>query len=204
MDLQGTADFYDGCCIEHKESWRACCWSSEEDQYLQFSVMANHMIDWQDLSGISVLDIGCGQGDFYNYLLKRNNTIQYTGIDVSPEMIKIAKEKNPNANFIQGGFLEKDLESYDYVFSIGAFNSIREGNQLDFLDKCIEKMLKITKRTAGLMLTNQVIQSNFPLIYHYNPADVLSHCLKYTHFLNLNHTSLFSQMAFFIFPLQKE
>jgi SAM-dependent methyltransferase len=48
-------------------------------------------------SKISILDIGCGTGEYANYLKH-----PYTGIDISPDMIKHARDKNPEAKFVVG------------------------------------------------------------------------------------------------------
>ena len=38
--------------------------------------------------GYSILDIGCAAGGFYNIFKHIEPTISYTGVDLSPEMIK--------------------------------------------------------------------------------------------------------------------
>lgn len=48
-------------------------------------------------SKISILDIGCGTGEYASYLKH-----PYTGIDLSPDMIKHARSKNPEAKFVVG------------------------------------------------------------------------------------------------------
>ena len=45
-----------------------------------------------------VLDVGCGNSDYFEHFSKRN--VDYTGIDLSSEMLKIARKNFPNGNFI--------------------------------------------------------------------------------------------------------
>ncbi len=57
---------------------------------------------------INVLDIGCGTGIMFPYYIERDvNSI--TAVDLSPEMVKIAKSKFPNAEIICG-----DAESISF------------------------------------------------------------------------------------------
>lgn len=56
----------------------------------------------------SVLDVGCGTGFLFSDYLKRNVTY-LTGIDISPNMIKIAKEKYPFVDLICA-----DCETYTF------------------------------------------------------------------------------------------
>lgn len=47
----------------------------------------------------SVLEIGCGPGNITQYLLSKRNDLKITGIDIAPNMIKLAKKNNPSAEF---------------------------------------------------------------------------------------------------------
>ena len=45
-----------------------------------------------DVRGQTVLDLACGEG-FYSRLLKRSGAAEVTGVDISPEMIRLAEEQ---------------------------------------------------------------------------------------------------------------
>ena len=45
-----------------------------------------------DLRGKTVLDLACGEG-FYSRLLRRSGAAEVTGVDISPEMIRLAEEQ---------------------------------------------------------------------------------------------------------------
>ncbi|WP_026450683.1 class I SAM-dependent methyltransferase [Aequorivita capsosiphonis] len=47
----------------------------------------------------SVLEIGCGPGNITNYLLSKNANLKIKGIDISENMIELAKKNNPTAEF---------------------------------------------------------------------------------------------------------
>lgn len=72
----------------------------------------------------SVLDIGCATGGFYEVFKTYVPTITYTGIDISPEMIRQAKILHPEAMFqvTDGGRLPYGDDSFDMVFSAGALH----------------------------------------------------------------------------------
>lgn len=46
-----------------------------------------------------ILDIGCGPGNITKYLLNKMPGFRITGVDVSPNMIALAKVNNPTAAF---------------------------------------------------------------------------------------------------------
>lgn len=77
-------------------------------------------VDFQD-----VLDCGCGTGPMVEILTEEYPDKQYTGLDLTPEMIKKAQEKNlPNTEFIVGD-CEKLLfadESFDVIICTNSFH----------------------------------------------------------------------------------
>ena len=73
------------------------------------------------VKGVNVLDIACGTGVLFPYYLERNvNSI--TAVDLSPEMVKIAKSKFPQANVICGDAEEISFDiTFDCIMIYNAF-----------------------------------------------------------------------------------
>ena len=74
-----------------------------------------------DIKGKSVIDLGCGSGR-YTFLLEEAAPRKLTGVDISDEMLRLAREKaearGSSAKFIKGDlhdFVPED--QYDVVFS---------------------------------------------------------------------------------------
>jgi SAM-dependent methyltransferase len=57
----------------------------------------------------SVLDVGPGAGIISNYFFNRG--FKTTAIDISDEMIKVAKENSPETKYLIGNFLGYDFEN---------------------------------------------------------------------------------------------
>ena len=73
------------------------------------------------VKGVNVLDIACGTGVLFPYYLERNvNSI--TAVDLSHEMVKIAKSKFPQANVICGDAEEISFDTtFDCIMIYNAF-----------------------------------------------------------------------------------
>lgn len=71
-----------------------------------------------------VLDLGCGNGRFYEFLKEKN--VDYYGIDSAPSLIKIAKSFYPQAKFQVGDALNLPFKNnfFDKIFSIALFHHI--------------------------------------------------------------------------------
>ena len=46
-----------------------------------------------------ILEIGCGPGNIAKYILSKRPDFNILGIDIAPNMVKLAKKNNPIANF---------------------------------------------------------------------------------------------------------
>lgn len=83
-----------------------------------------------DLKGKAVLDLGCGTGRF-TFLLEKLQTRKITGMDISQNMLDIAKrkaaERNSQAEFIKGNVSDLDIGGkYDFVFSSTVTHYIKD------------------------------------------------------------------------------
>ena len=58
-----------------------------------------------------VLDVACGTGDFVTAVLKASPVTDVTGLDFSEEMLRVARGKRVNANFVQGDVLALPFEA---------------------------------------------------------------------------------------------
>lgn len=99
-----------------------------------------------DLDNCSLLDVGCGFGDLHGYLAGREINVDYTGIDLNPEFIRIAKDTYPDASFAVADFEDGAIEnSYDWIFAAGIF-TIRLDDNPSFIRSTLSKMFELSSR----------------------------------------------------------
>jgi len=95
-----------------------------------------------------ILEIGCGSGNLATYFIKSG--YEYTGMDFSREMLKIAKEVEPRARFIPGDMRKIRLnEKFDAVLITGrSFTYMTTNKDVINALKSINKSLK----SKGILL----------------------------------------------------
>ena len=81
MQKQDVIDFFDRCA----PTWDAEMVKSDE---IIGKILDNAEVD----AGMDVLDVACGTGVIFPYYLQRN-VASVTGIDIAPQMARIAREK---------------------------------------------------------------------------------------------------------------
>lgn len=113
-------------------------------------------VAWQETSflfsglkpGENVLDLGCGNGRFYE-LLKNTN---YTGVDNSEKLIKIAKQKYPKAKFQIGDALNLNFPNnyFGKIYSIAVLHHIPSK---ELRCQFLKEAKRILKKDGKLILT---------------------------------------------------
>ncbi len=96
-----------------------------------------------------VLDVGCGGGQDSNFL--RDNGCEVFGIDISVEMIKLAKEHFPGISFRVIDLIEFESNiGFDGIWCSRVFHNISISQQ----DKFIEKINSLLNKEGILYLTS--------------------------------------------------
>ena len=113
MDKKVVIEFFDRCA----PTWDAELIKSDE---IIGRILDNAEVD----AGMDVLDVACGTGILFDYYLNRG-VASVTGIDISPEMAKIAAAKyseEPRVQVICGDVEEVEFErKFDRIVVYNAF-----------------------------------------------------------------------------------
>jgi len=77
----------------------------------------------KELNSSTVLDYGCGTGDFYRFLKRRGIQVKYTGVDINENFIALARKKYPECTFKVMNADDDVFDGFfDYIFICGVFN----------------------------------------------------------------------------------
>lgn len=100
----------------------------------------------QSLQGKKLLEIGCGLGHLYPLLRESFGDIEYTGIDIVPEMIEHASALHPDATFeCRDVFESPFVQEFDFVFISGVFNAPVRDNSLEFMSEMLAHAYSATR-----------------------------------------------------------
>ena len=122
-DAERIAAYYDGLVDRYGHHPRAVDASSRTSLDVRYGVLAAV----GDMSGRSVLEVGCGFGDLGVQLRERYAGLRYRGIDLSPRMIEEGRRVNPGLELDVLDVLDVPAgEAYDYVLAQGIFYLLRE------------------------------------------------------------------------------
>jgi len=123
----------------------------------QFSQTREYL--WDDIKPLlkyikendKVLDLGCGNGRLYQILKEKQG--RYVGLDLSEELIKITKEKYPEAEFLVGDMkkLPFGADNFDIIFCIAAFHHLKTAEERL---QSLREMKRVLKPGGKIILVN--------------------------------------------------
>ena len=119
---------------------------------------------------IDVLDIGCGTGVMFPFYMERN-TKSITAVDLSPEMVKIAKSKFPQADVICGDAENIAFDKqFDVIMIYNAFPHFPKA------EKVIENLSKAIKDKGRISIAHGMSKKELDEI-HKKSAGKVSNAL---------------------------
>lgn len=123
MNKEYIKEFFDDC---------AATWDAE--MIRNEAVIKDILDDAQIEAGVHVLDVACGTGVLFPDYIKRN-VASITGVDISPKMVEITREKFQGENIkVTCADVEElnDVELYDRIMVYNAFPHFPDAKRLIF------------------------------------------------------------------------
>jgi len=144
--------YYTDKIITHGASAKGVDWNSEETQNIRFYQLLK-VINIQDFN---LLDYGCGYGALLQFMHNSYPGLNYTGFDISSEMLTVAKGLYPSNTHVN--WLNKlDAQLFDYSLASGIFNVKMEHEKTSwgkYIEETLQEMNRIsTKGFSFNMLT---------------------------------------------------
>ena len=151
---------------------RSCLWGTKQ------TFRWNEIINVSELDGASVLEIGCGIGSLYEYCIQDRGMkdLTYKGVDLVPEMIDLAKQKFPEAEFEVCNILEQKLEkTYDYVILCGVFNVATKTEEME---KILSEAFQYCKKGMAFNFISTYVNFHDEEMSYHNPQEIFSFCVE--------------------------
>ncbi len=155
--------------LYHELSWIWELWGDPKTEYAQYS---NYL--YKNLQAIapgainSILVIGCGGGKNV-YTLK--DYAQTTGLDLSPEMLKLAKKLNPTCDFVLADMRNFELgKTFDaIVIDDGVSYMLSEEDLSDLFDTCFKHLNQHGILSVGTDICKENFVQNRCEVFHSIP-----------------------------------
>ncbi len=94
-------------------------YGSERSQQMRFRVVTDAL---GVRNGDSVVDVGCGTGEYGNWLWRNGYDVRYMGVDDHPKMVECARDNN--LHVIQRNVLQDGVPNGDWCIALGVLGVI--------------------------------------------------------------------------------
>lgn len=177
--LARVSRYYAGRLAEHGASPRGVDWNGAESQRLRHDQFLRLL--GADPEG-SVLDLGCGCGDFLAFLRESGHRGAYAGWDIAPEMIAAARKVHGEGQDLSWHVGAIPDAPADHAIASGVLNVRNEASDADwaaYVEDVIGTLARAGRRGFGF---NMLSLSSDPErrranLHYADPAATLRHCL---------------------------
>jgi SAM-dependent methyltransferase len=188
FDKNKMIEYYENLLNQHGDHYLSLDWKSPSSQKMRYDAFIDLFALGKKKKDISVLDLGCGFGDFYGYLKNEgwveDKKIKYIGYDINPKLIEKAQKKYPEARFeVQDIMEKKAFPKFDYIFSSGIFNICfsQSNDHMEYVREMIIRMYDLSEsgmasnflsvNGAYLMDEKELKQKQY---FYFRPEDLVN------------------------------
>lgn len=183
VPFRRTAKFFEAKLKKHGASSYAVDYGSDKSQITRFNVMADV---WPFEGRETVLEVGCALGQFADFLQLRWPKIGYEGIDITPGMVKAAKQRRPDLKVRQANILDNDFGGkWDVVITGGIFYLLDDPEE--WIPKLIVKMWKASRHALTFNTLSAWANKKDKGKYYADPFETYKLCREITPWVTLRH-----------------
>ena len=176
LDKKMNLEYRKKRIAQYGETVGAVGCGSVESQEARFRVIC----EMGDLRNKTVLDAGCGFGDFYTFLHRQGiHPKRYLGIDISSELLDVAGKRLPEVEFELVALLDfEPTEKFDFVVVSGLFG-LESPNWQRLLEKQLGKLYDLCEIGVAVnFLSHYTTGGKNPVSHYAEPGKVLEFVLE--------------------------
>ncbi len=134
MQQTSNESFYYNAIAKHGLTAQGLRWHSNKSQEIRFDKILSLLPD----DTASVVDAGCGFGDFYLYMCEHyKGAVSYIGLD-SLELMVIEAAQRTGQPIFQCDILRGSLVEGDFYVCSGALNTLTQNEAYRFIERCYD------------------------------------------------------------------
>lgn len=196
-DRRQINEFYDKGLKNYGYDIKALASGTEERRRIRFQVLKEVGLT----SGSTMLDLGSGFGDFYRYLSDSGIQAKYVGYNINPNLIEVARQVYPNAEFHVKDIQTDDFPEFDYIVSTSAFNHRLAGqDQYGFVQEILKICYNHARKGVAIDFLSSYVDFENPGLFHYSPERIFTLSKKITKRVCLRHDYPLYDFCIYLYP----
>jgi SAM-dependent methyltransferase len=198
-DRQDYIARYEGRLKRFGYSPESLGWGRHGRQEVRFSVLADYALCNRT---VSILDVGCGFADLYDFLRARGWGGIYTGLDIVPGLLQEAHRRHPLLDLHEADITEigDSLPQYDVVVASGVFNAeLRAGDNRTHISESLNAMWDRARHHVAVDFLSTIVDFQQEGAWHTDPCWALQLARRFSRRVLLRHDYMPYEFALFVF-----
>lgn len=176
--LHGVAEYFTAKITENGYGPKGVDWKDDSAQIDRFNQLAKVL---PETGQFTVLDLGCGYGALLDYLSDRYANFEYVGIDISPEMIRVATEAHTDKPHARFAMAVEPGEKFDFAIASGIFNikmDAQDSQWTNHVQQTLTFMNECSKRgfSSNFLTSYSDLDKRRDNLYYANPLEIFDLC----------------------------
>jgi SAM-dependent methyltransferase len=174
-------------------------WGANGRQEVRFAVLAEFAL--RDPSS-SVLDVGCGFADLYDFLTFHGWRGRYIGIDIVPGLLEVARQRHPGIDVREADITDPRvlLDECDFVISSGVFNAaLPSGTNEAHVETALKRMIQLSRQATCVDFLSSYVDFQKPGAYHTDPCWAFALAMRITRRVTLRDDYMPYEFSMFLF-----
>lgn len=160
------ADYYNKAFNKYGDTPEGLAWDNQINLNKRYEVM----FDIIKQHNSTILDFGCGYGGLYEWILANKKPVEYVGLDINKEALKIAKEKYPKTIWIDSDIHKNIFDlNFDYIICNGTFtvkDILTQEEMTNFMCNTLEKLWAKTNKGIAFNVMSKLVDWERNDLFH--------------------------------------
>lgn len=184
---------------QHGYSPQTLGWGQHGRHEVRFEVLTEQALK---APRSSVLDYGCGFADLYDFLQERGWRGKYTGVDIVPDLLTIARRRRPELDLRELDITDDDVQlgNFDFVISSGVFNAkLKIGDNREYISRSLRTLHGAARTALSVDFLSTYVDFQKPGAWHTDPEWALSQAKLLSRRISLRQDYMPYEFAITIF-----
>lgn len=181
-----VGEYYTEKIKTHGTSSQGVDWNGQKSHFLRFEQLVRIL---QSDCKFSILDYGCGFGSLIEFLSSKNYVFEYTGFDISNEMLIHGRKSFPEFRFVN----QIDEGNFDFTIANGIFNVKLDTSNEDwkkYIFQTLDEINTFSKRGFSFNVLSSYSDQEYmqDYLFYADPLEIFDYCkLNFSKNVSLIH-----------------
>jgi len=154
------------------------------------------------ISGCSILDVGCGFGDLYGFLKFKKIKTKYFGVEINPKLVEVGKKIYPKAKLEVRDIEKKPFnKKFDWVLASGITS---HASTYPHIEGVLRAMFRSCKQGVAMNFVSDLVDYRTKGLFYSSPEKIFTIAKSLSNRIVLRHDYMSYEFTIYIYKNNKK